>query len=56
MNIGPCVLMGSMSSLLSFMVNEPAIASMSAIGINLPRRITIAVEMFQNGVFAEVPK
>ena len=56
MNTGPCVLIGSTTSLLSFSVNEPAIANMSPIGTNLPTKITIAVDIFQNGVFAEVPK
>ena len=53
---GPCVLIGSMASFLSLIVNEPAIASISTIGAYLPMNITIAVDQFQNGVLAEVPR
>jgi hypothetical protein len=56
MNNGPCVLIGSITSLLSFTVNEPAIANIRPIGTYLPRKITNAVDKFQNGIFAEVPK
>src|SRR5215813_5123903 len=55
-NNGPCVLIGSMASFLSLSVNEPAIASINIRGGYLPRNITIAVDQFQNGVLAEVPK
>ena len=55
-NNGPCVLIGSMASFLSLSVNEPAIASIMTIGGYLPRSITIAVDQFQNGVLAEVPR
>ena len=56
MNNGPCVFMGSTTSFLSLMVNEPAMASIKPNGTYLPMKITIAVDKFQNGVFAEVPK
>jgi hypothetical protein len=55
-NKGPCVLTGSMASFLSLSVNEPAIARLMIIGGYLPRNIIIAVDQFQNGVLAEVPK
>lgn len=56
MNKGPCVFIGSITSLLSFIVNEPAIASIRPKGAYLPRNIPIAVETLKNGVFAELPK
>src|SRR5215472_16395381 len=55
-NNGPCVLIGSIASFLSLSVNEPAIASINISGGYLPRNMTIAVDQFQNGVLAEVPK
>src|SRR5262245_54538983 len=48
-NNGPCVLMGSITSFLSFMVNEPAIANIKPNGTNLPNNITIPIDQFQNG-------
>lgn len=56
MNKGPLVLIGSITSFLSLIVKDPAIASINTIGIYLPRNITIAVDQFQNGVSANVPK
>ena len=44
MNKGPCVFIGSITSLLSLTVNEPAIANIKPKGTYLPRNITIAVE------------
>lgn len=41
---GPWVLIGSMTSFLSLIVNEPAITSISAIGTYLPISITAANE------------
>jgi hypothetical protein len=55
-NTGPCVLTGSMASFLSLSVNEPAIARLMIIGGYLPRNMIIAVDQFQNGVLAEVPR
>jgi hypothetical protein len=55
-NKGPCVLMGSITSFLSLMVNEPAIANIKANGTNLPNNITIPVDQFQNGVSADAAK
>ena len=41
----PCVFIGSITSFLSFTVNEPAIASMRPIGMYLPTSITNPVEI-----------
>jgi hypothetical protein len=55
-NKGPLVLIGSITSFLSFIVNEPAIANINPIGTYRPRNITMAVDQFQNEVSADVPK
>ena len=54
--MAPRVFIGSITSFLSLSVNEPAIANIKPNGTNLPSNITIPVDQFQNGVFAEVPK
>jgi hypothetical protein len=52
----PEVFIGSTTSFLSLRVNDPAIANINTIGINRPSNMTHAVDQFQNGVFADVPR
>src|SRR5579871_5934058 len=52
----PSVRIGSGVSRRSFVANDPAMAIMKTTGRYRPTTITMAVEMFQNGVFAKVPR